>query len=553
MKATKPELQDLTFTVLERAILYARVSGDDRGKEGRNLAGQLEMGRDYAKEKGYQVAEELAEDDRGASGAEIDLPQLNRIRELAHNGAFDVLVVRELDRLSRSLAKQLIVEEELKKAGVRVEYVLAEYEDTPEGRLNKHIRATIAEYEREKIRERMVRGKRNKVKDNKLIKNKRPVYGYEYTENGEGFIVIEERARIVRGIFEWYLEGIGTLRIAAELNRLGVPTPAGGKQWRPSTVRVILTNRAYIGEWYFGRVNRKKQGGKWVITKNPKENHLIVTIPTIINLETFDAAQAQFEINGKMSKRNTRHEYLMGRRLTCQCGAAIVGQSQSKGQYLYYRCNALVIIHGYKCDMKQISAKKLDGLVWAELTEYANDPDKLRDSLEEYQQEISQVMGPLQDRLQTIENLLTHWRAEWKNTFSSIKATKSDKAKALFGEELERAEATIEGLEKEQAELLEKIEAKGMSNEQINSIVESIQEMAEDWETISQDFPSKRAIIDKLDIRVTVIMTPEGKRKGLLAGRLPGKPKEFCIDDNISRYTVRNVETISFGWVIDLD
>jgi len=47
--------------------------------------------------------------------------------------------VRELDRLSRNLAKQLIVEEELKRAGVRVEYVLVEYDDTPEGRLQKHL------------------------------------------------------------------------------------------------------------------------------------------------------------------------------------------------------------------------------------------------------------------------------------------------------------------------------------------------------------------------------------------------------------------------------
>jgi len=105
------------------------------------------MGRKYAQERGYIVVAELAEDDRGASGAEIDLPQLNRVREMAGAGEFDVLVTREIDRLSRNLAKQLIVEQELKQAGVTIEYVLGEYPDTPEGRLNKHIKATIAEYE----------------------------------------------------------------------------------------------------------------------------------------------------------------------------------------------------------------------------------------------------------------------------------------------------------------------------------------------------------------------------------------------------------------------
>ncbi len=151
--------------VITRAVLYARVSGDDPKKDGRNLQSQLDMGREYAQDKNYRIIAELAEDDRGASGAEIDLPQLNRAREMASRGEFDVLVVREIDRLSRNLAKQLIIEEELRRAGVSIEYVLANYEDTSEGRLSKHIRATIAEYEREKIRERLEERRRIEVED----------------------------------------------------------------------------------------------------------------------------------------------------------------------------------------------------------------------------------------------------------------------------------------------------------------------------------------------------------------------------------------------------
>ena len=70
------------------------------------------MGREYAKDKGYTIIAELPEDDRGVSGVNIDLPQLNKVREMARAGQFDILIVRELDRLSRNLAKQLIVEDE---------------------------------------------------------------------------------------------------------------------------------------------------------------------------------------------------------------------------------------------------------------------------------------------------------------------------------------------------------------------------------------------------------------------------------------------------------
>lgn len=94
----------------KRAVLYARVSGDDRHRDDRNLIGQLDMCREYAEQHGYEIVDELAEDDRGASGAAFDLPQLTKVREMARERVFDVLVVREIDRLSRSLAKQLIVE-----------------------------------------------------------------------------------------------------------------------------------------------------------------------------------------------------------------------------------------------------------------------------------------------------------------------------------------------------------------------------------------------------------------------------------------------------------
>lgn len=70
------------------------------------------MGKEYAEGKGYSIVAELAEDDRGASGASMDLPQLHQVFSMAQAGEYDVLVVREMDRLSRRLAKQLIIEEE---------------------------------------------------------------------------------------------------------------------------------------------------------------------------------------------------------------------------------------------------------------------------------------------------------------------------------------------------------------------------------------------------------------------------------------------------------
>lgn len=191
----------------KRAVLYARVSGDDRGKD--NLEGQIEMGRKYAQECGYVVVKEIKEDDRGARGASLDLPGLNQALEMAHNSEFDVLVVRELDRFARKLANQLIVEEEFKRAGVDVEYVLGEFPDTPEGNLNKNIRAVIAEYEAVKIAERMKRGRHRMVKAGNVLVYGLPPYGYAEAEIGDKktLEVYEPQARIVRMIYSWFRGG----------------------------------------------------------------------------------------------------------------------------------------------------------------------------------------------------------------------------------------------------------------------------------------------------------------------------------------------------------
>lgn len=214
----------------KRAVLYARVSGDDTGKEGRNLAGQVELCREYATKNDWQIIAELSEDDRGASGASWNLPKLNEALDMAQAGKFDALIVREMDRFARSLAKQLVIEEQFKRAGVNVLYVLEEYKDTPEGRLGKHIRATIAEYEREKIRERVVRGRRRAVKDGAvMLHGAGAPYGYDKAiQNGRVTLVIrQDEAYIVTLIFDWYtIDGLTIREIARRLTDMGIPTPA---------------------------------------------------------------------------------------------------------------------------------------------------------------------------------------------------------------------------------------------------------------------------------------------------------------------------------------
>jgi predicted site-specific integrase-resolvase len=104
----------------KRAVLYARINDHDECK----LAEQLQTCREYAQSRGWQVVAELA--DQGISGVADKAPQLKQAIGMAWAGEFDVLIVREMDRLSRDLAMLLVVREEFRRSGVQVECILGE-------------------------------------------------------------------------------------------------------------------------------------------------------------------------------------------------------------------------------------------------------------------------------------------------------------------------------------------------------------------------------------------------------------------------------------------
>ena len=138
-----------------KAALYARVS-QDKQRENYSIPTQLEAMREYCAKNDLDIVKEYIEDE---SGAKLARPTLDQVREDVAEGLFGILVCHDVDRFGRNLGHQILLEEEFAKHGVEVRYVLGDYKATPEGRLTKHIKGVIAEYEREKIIERTFRGR----------------------------------------------------------------------------------------------------------------------------------------------------------------------------------------------------------------------------------------------------------------------------------------------------------------------------------------------------------------------------------------------------------
>ena len=493
----------------KRVVTYARVSGDDRGKEGRNLAGQLAMCREYAQQRGYVVAAELSEDDRGAASASLELPELNRALELARNGEFDILVVREIDRLSRSLAKQLIVEQEFKHCGVQIEYVLGEYPDTPEGNLNKNIKAVIAEYERLKINERMVRGRRLKIKAGSVLVAGHPPYGYEVVQrDGKYYLTINEpEARIVRLIFTLYTTGdehgvqYPLRAIARKLSELGIPTPENGvilsknrACWSHQTVKQILGSETYAGVWAYGKTRRGK--------RNSSDNFLYTEVPAIVDRRVFEIVAKKLKYNREHSSNNIKNDYLMRGRIRCGLSGLILHARTHRYGNKAYRYYVDEAHRQRRCDCRPVGVSRVDDVVWQWVKESILDTQALEDGMADYMVETAQQIAPFQERLAVIDELLTDYQEQLNRLVDLY--LEGNYTKDILIDRQKRLENTIEALQNERSSFLEMVENRRLTEDEIESIRRFAAEVREGIDTVEMDFASRRHLIETLNVEAVL-------------------------------------------------
>lgn len=405
---------------MKRAVLYARVSGDDRKYATSGIESQLVDCRKYAIEQEYQVVSERYEmPDKATSGADW-LPEIEHVLKLAQNNTFDVLVVREVDRLARNRFKQMAIETELAAHDVLVEYVIGRYEDSAEGRLLKGLMSEFAEYEREKTKQRTQRGSlRSVAAGNVIIGGSYAPYGYEVVQqNGKRTLAINEtEAKIVHIIYDLYLNGLyTTYAIADYLTDNKIPKASKGRNhkartsrnlWAVNTVTGILKNETYIGRWYYRKTKREKSGnGKIKHVPRPRSEWLLVEVPAVLPEDTWKAAQDRMKANKRQTGRRRNRVYALSGVFNCsRCGSGIVGVSRTHGEndYSYYKCAARHSPkrYGHNCDMPTTRIEKLDAIVWSWVKDVVLSPPRLREQWENHTQQRLEQLRPLMSTIET--------------------------------------------------------------------------------------------------------------------------------------------------------
>jgi site-specific DNA recombinase len=239
-----------------RAAIYARVSTDKQERD-QTIDSQLTALRGWVTQQGHVLRPEHVFTDPGRSGTRLDRPSLDRLRDAAAAGEFDVIAVYSPDRLARRYAYQVLLLEEFRKAGCLVEFVQRPISSDPHDQLLLQIQGAVAEYERAVLGERFRRGKLQRARAGLWVAGRAP-YGYRYVPKRDGvpghLVINDAEAAVVRMMYRWLVdERLSTRAIIRRLTDGPWRPRRGGRVWSQAVVHRILSDAVYAGT---GHANR---------------------------------------------------------------------------------------------------------------------------------------------------------------------------------------------------------------------------------------------------------------------------------------------------------
>src|SRR6516165_10427679 len=391
---------------MKMAAIYARVSSEQQREEN-TIASQTASLIEFAKSHDLEVPKEWVFEDEGYSGATLERPGLERVRDLAAEGQIRVVLAYSPDRLSRKYAYQILLIEEFARHGVETVFVKSPQGDSAEDQLLVQFQGMIAEYERAQILERSRRGKRHRAQAGEVSVMSGAPYGYRYIRKTDeapaAYVVDEAEARVVRRVYQMYtIEGLSIGEITRQLNSEGVPARRASR-WERSVVWGVLRNPAYRGVACFGKTRisartrvmrpQRRRGTTTPSTtaghQRPQEEWIEIPVPALVTEESFARAQELLYQNKIRSRRRTIAPSVVQGLVSCaKCGYALSRTStQTTARKIhYYKCigsDSWRKLGGPVCDNNRfIRQEILDQIVWAEVIRLLEEPALIHQELD---------------------------------------------------------------------------------------------------------------------------------------------------------------------------
>jgi site-specific DNA recombinase len=378
-----------------KAAFYARYSTDMQREA--SIDDQYRNCQTQADKENWEVVARY--DDKAMSGTDADRPGLNTMMAAAMAGEFDVLIVDDLSRLSRDDIAMKTALRRLKFRDVRVIAVSDGFDtDSKSHKVQAFARSFINEVYLDDLREKTHRGMTGRAQQGNNTGGRS--YGYRHVpiedpkrfdEYGRPVIIAvtreidPEQAKWVENIFQWYAHGHPPRWIAAELNRLGIPSPRGGT-WAGSAIHGdmskgtgLLNNELYIGNYVWNRSRwvRNPDTGKKTRIARPEQEWVTKEMPAlrIVSPELWDRVKSRQKtqherglVVRKALHKNARTgagpKYLFSGLLKCHCCGAnyVIVDSYRYGCAKHRDRGPAVCKNDLKAPRKLVEERLLEGI-----------------------------------------------------------------------------------------------------------------------------------------------------------------------------------------------
>jgi len=388
-----------------RAALYLRVSTPRQAEEDKISLGEQELrGRQYCEAKHYAVVAVYSDI---ASGATKKRPGFQQMLKDAQEGKFDIIIAWKADRLARGIYPCAVLMEALENTNITVETVAEPFDRT-----TFEIRAVLGRIELENIAQRTQMGREGNIKaGNNHI---RPPFGYDYDKTTKRWTINEFEAKWVGGIFEWYIAGVSEYEIAKRLNNAGVLTKNRSRLgWTAQKISELVKAECYTGVAYYnkrhGATNKPKDKSQWIA----------MSVPAIINQETWQAAQTKRQTNKPFSPRNTKAIYLTQHILLCEeCSKSFLIHSGNGHPRLV--CRGITLHpHLYNCrNPKSVKYQPIASRLWQGVKGILESEDGLQAAIQSRVEYVAQKAEAIKKRLNELTRKRDNLRLEQARVIS---------------------------------------------------------------------------------------------------------------------------------------
>lgn len=398
----------------KRVAAYARVSTDSE-EQLSSYEAQVEFYTRYIKgNPGWEFVDVYT--DEGISGTNIRKREgFNRMVNDALNGKIDLILTKSISRFARNTVDTLTTVRTLKDHKVEVYFEKENiYTLDAKGEVMLTIMGSLAQEESRSISENVTWGKRRSMEEGKFSLAYKCFLGYEKGENGLPKIV-EHEAKIIREIYQLFLDGSTARSIADYLTLRQIPTPRGRKKWSTSTIMSILQNEKYKGDALLQKTYTAD-----FLTKKVKKNrgevpqyYIENSHPAIIDAETFDLVQKEIE-------RRKPHRYQLHRssplnaKIICgECGGFYgrkVWHSNSKYRKSVWQCNHKFDNESH-CNTPNLNEYEIENAFVIAFNQMLGDKAEHLARLEALQKELSDTSS-LDEQLKTATSEHAHLLAE---------------------------------------------------------------------------------------------------------------------------------------------